>query len=63
MIPNRSLSINRLLISEVFLTLFSQFSNAEDKAQANQKSFDSAIYFLSGPSILSWFGNIDRNFI
>jgi len=65
MISNRSLSINRLLILEVFLILFSQFSNAEDKSETNQRSFDlySAIYVLARPPILSWFGNINRNFI
>jgi hypothetical protein len=65
MISSGSLSITRLLISAVCLNLFSRFSNSEDKAEVNQKSFDSlfVIYFLSGPSILSWFGNINRNFI
>jgi hypothetical protein len=65
MISNRNLSITRLLILELFSTLFSQFSNTEDKAEANQKSFDlpSAIYVLNATWYISWFGNINRDFI
>ena len=65
MISNRSLLINKLLISGVYPAFFFQFLNSENKAEANQKSFDlpSTTYALSESSILSWFGNINRNFI